>query len=61
MTDAPMHAWGLGLATVTDDGTVLDVWFPEPQLGAEKAPTRAAPATWWAASRGSPGVTTYGG
>ena len=37
MTDvpaAPTSAWGLGLATVTDEGTVLDVWFPEPQLGA---------------------------
>ncbi len=32
MTDAP-SAWGLGLATVTDDGAVLDVWFPEPRLG----------------------------
>ncbi|MDN4160235.1 2,3,4,5-tetrahydropyridine-2,6-dicarboxylate N-succinyltransferase [Nocardioides abyssi] len=26
-------AWGHGLATVTDDGTVLDVWFPQPALG----------------------------
>ncbi|MCW2832032.1 MAG: dapD [Aeromicrobium sp.] len=25
------HAWGL--ATLTADGTVLDVWFPEPLLG----------------------------
>ena len=35
MTDAsaPTTAWGLGLATVTEDGTVLDLWFPEPQLG----------------------------
>jgi 2,3,4,5-tetrahydropyridine-2-carboxylate N-succinyltransferase len=33
VTDAPASAWGLGLATVTDDGAVLDVWFPEPQLG----------------------------
>ena len=33
MNDAPTHASGLGLATVTDDGTVLDVWFPEPRLG----------------------------
>ena len=33
MTDAPTTAWGLGLATLTDDGTVLDVWFPEPRLG----------------------------
>lgn len=27
-------AAGLGLATVTDDGTVLDTWFPNPELGA---------------------------
>jgi len=26
-------AWGYGLATVSADGTVLDTWFPEPQLG----------------------------
>jgi 2,3,4,5-tetrahydropyridine-2-carboxylate N-succinyltransferase len=25
------HAYGL--ATLTDDGTVLDVWYPQPQLG----------------------------
>ena len=26
-------AWGLGLATVTDDGKTLDVWYPSPVLG----------------------------
>ncbi|MBW3069538.1 MULTISPECIES: 2,3,4,5-tetrahydropyridine-2,6-dicarboxylate N-succinyltransferase [unclassified Actinomyces] len=26
-------AWGLGLATVTDDGNTLDVWYPRPVLG----------------------------
>ena len=26
-------AWGHGLATVAGDGTVLDVWYPTPQLG----------------------------
>ncbi len=26
-------AWAYGLATSTDDGTVLDTWYPEPQLG----------------------------
>ncbi|WP_150308301.1 2,3,4,5-tetrahydropyridine-2,6-dicarboxylate N-succinyltransferase [Planctomonas psychrotolerans] len=30
---APTHAWGYGLATVSGDGTVLDTWYPEPQLG----------------------------
>jgi 2,3,4,5-tetrahydropyridine-2,6-dicarboxylate N-succinyltransferase len=37
VTDAPTAAWGLGLATLVaggpDDGTVLDLWFPEPRLG----------------------------
>lgn len=28
-------AWGVGLATVTDSGKTLDVWYPEPQLGQE--------------------------
>ncbi|HEX2360589.1 MAG TPA: DapH/DapD/GlmU-related protein, partial [Jiangellaceae bacterium] len=27
-------AWGTGLATTTADGTVLDVWYPSPSLGA---------------------------
>jgi 2,3,4,5-tetrahydropyridine-2-carboxylate N-succinyltransferase len=27
------RAWGHGLATVADDGTVLDTWFPAPELG----------------------------
>jgi 2,3,4,5-tetrahydropyridine-2-carboxylate N-succinyltransferase len=31
------HAWGHGLSTVTDDGVVLDTWFPETFLG--HAPT----------------------
>ena len=26
-------AWGHGLATISHDGAVLDVWFPEPQVG----------------------------
>ncbi|AWB86875.1 2,3,4,5-tetrahydropyridine-2,6-dicarboxylate N-succinyltransferase [Mycetocola zhujimingii] len=36
MTDSALtatHAWGYGLATVAADGTVLDTWYPEPQLG----------------------------
>jgi len=38
-------AAGLGLATITDDGTVLDAWFPEPELGAysPSGTTRIAP------------------
>jgi 2,3,4,5-tetrahydropyridine-2-carboxylate N-succinyltransferase len=27
-------AWGLGLATTSASGTVLDVWYPSPSLGA---------------------------
>ncbi|WP_448625204.1 2,3,4,5-tetrahydropyridine-2,6-dicarboxylate N-succinyltransferase [Geodermatophilus sp. URMC 64] len=35
MTNAePQRASGVGLATVTTDGTVLDVWFPSPALDA---------------------------
>ncbi|MHA7292777.1 2,3,4,5-tetrahydropyridine-2,6-dicarboxylate N-succinyltransferase [Arthrobacter sp. HLT1-21] len=30
----PRSAHGLGLATVDADGTILDVWFPRPELGA---------------------------
>ena len=37
MTEATFldsNAWGHGLATVAADGTVLDVWYPKPELGA---------------------------
>ena len=34
-------AWALGLATVTDDGAVLDTWYPSPALG--EAPEDAGP------------------
>lgn len=27
-------AAGIGLATISEDGTVLDTWFPDPELGA---------------------------
>lgn len=26
-------AWGIGLATVTESGQTLDVWYPQPELG----------------------------
>ncbi|WP_418277607.1 2,3,4,5-tetrahydropyridine-2,6-dicarboxylate N-succinyltransferase [Isoptericola jiangsuensis] len=32
-TTTSRSAWGLGLATVADDGTTLDVWYPAPVLG----------------------------
>ena len=41
-------AWGYGLATVTDDGTTLDVWYPSPALG-EPAADTTAPAELTAA------------
>lgn len=36
MTDAT-HAWGHGLASIAEDGTVLDAWFPAPALGGAPA------------------------
>lgn len=42
MTDRT--AWGLGLATVTDAGTTLDVWYPAPALGAPPATLDVADA-----------------
>ncbi|WP_043638805.1 2,3,4,5-tetrahydropyridine-2,6-dicarboxylate N-succinyltransferase [Nonomuraea candida] len=30
---APTGAFGVGLATIAADGTVLDTWFPAPELG----------------------------
>ena len=38
---AERQAWGHGLATVSEDGTVLDTWYPSPRLGA--APGEEAP------------------
>jgi 2,3,4,5-tetrahydropyridine-2-carboxylate N-succinyltransferase len=35
--DAPTNAWGMGLATISADGTILDTYYPRPQLGT--APT----------------------
>ncbi len=42
MTATPNAAWGHGLATLDATGTVLDVWFPSPALGASDG--AAAPA-----------------
>jgi 2,3,4,5-tetrahydropyridine-2-carboxylate N-succinyltransferase len=33
MTFSTSQAWGAGLATVTEDGRVLDVWYPLTSLG----------------------------
>ena len=43
-------AWGFGLATVTDDGTTLDVWYPAPALGSPD-PSEGAPASLTASAR----------
>jgi 2,3,4,5-tetrahydropyridine-2-carboxylate N-succinyltransferase len=43
-------AWGDGLATITDTGRVLDVWFPAPALGARPA-SAAVPAAFEALTR----------
>lgn len=32
-SDPTRRAWAYGLATLAGDGTVLDTWFPHPQLG----------------------------
>jgi 2,3,4,5-tetrahydropyridine-2-carboxylate N-succinyltransferase len=56
--DSP--AWGLGLATVTSSGQVLDAWFPTGNLGL--GPVSPAPLTDFSdisdASGGLPGVRT---
>jgi 2,3,4,5-tetrahydropyridine-2-carboxylate N-succinyltransferase len=36
------RAWGFGLATIHDDGAVLDTWYPSPALGARPS-QEAAP------------------
>src|SRR5690349_463763 len=43
-TDAPDRAWGFGLATFADDGSVLDTWYPTPALG-ETPGDAVAPAS----------------
>jgi 2,3,4,5-tetrahydropyridine-2-carboxylate N-succinyltransferase len=43
-TPAPERAWGHGLATVAEDGSVLDTWYPTPSLGTAP-PDGSAPAS----------------
>jgi 2,3,4,5-tetrahydropyridine-2,6-dicarboxylate N-succinyltransferase len=38
------QAWGFGLATIAEDGTMLDVWYPSPELG----PAPTSDAQWFA-------------
>jgi 2,3,4,5-tetrahydropyridine-2,6-dicarboxylate N-succinyltransferase len=44
-------AWGFGLATIDGNGTVLDVWFPEPALG--EKPADAVPPSELSALQGT--------
>ncbi|MGH3371400.1 MAG: 2,3,4,5-tetrahydropyridine-2,6-dicarboxylate N-succinyltransferase, partial [Nocardioidaceae bacterium] len=40
-TEQQSRAWGFGLATVTEGGAVLDVWYPAPELGEVPADAKA--------------------
>ena len=46
------RAWGHGLATIAEDGTVLDTWFPSPALG--DATGQTAPSDLTALARKYP-------
>ncbi len=50
-TSLAKGAWGHGLATVTDDGEVLDTWYPQPRLGAPSGEDHEPPAELAAAAR----------
>lgn len=39
--------WGIGLTTTSQDGTVLDTWYPEVRLGIPAAGDAAAAAATW--------------
>lgn len=52
MTDSQRLAWGWGLATIHTSGSVLDVFFPEPELG--DAVTELAPEALLAAQAEDP-------
>ncbi|HIY24830.1 MAG TPA: 2,3,4,5-tetrahydropyridine-2,6-dicarboxylate N-succinyltransferase [Candidatus Brachybacterium merdigallinarum] len=43
MTSTATQAWGIGLATHASDGSILDVWYPAPQLGESPADATAHP------------------
>lgn len=51
-------AWGWGLITTTDAGTVLDTWFPAPQLGEAADDQAPAELTVLAGADELRGVTT---
>jgi 2,3,4,5-tetrahydropyridine-2,6-dicarboxylate N-succinyltransferase len=41
---AGQRAWGLGVATVSDEGTMLDAWYPAPRLGGSAGGARVSAA-----------------
>ena len=43
MTSENAPAWGVGVATVTSDGQVLDTWYPSGLLGLGEMPEAALP------------------
>jgi 2,3,4,5-tetrahydropyridine-2,6-dicarboxylate N-succinyltransferase len=51
---------GIGLATVTQDGTVLDTWFPQPSLGGEATGTTRLSAAEVAAELGEAAAKLLG-
>ncbi len=58
MTSADtIGAQGVGLATVTDDGTVLDTWFPHPKLDDNAVPGTKHLSEQEAADELGPGVS----
>jgi 2,3,4,5-tetrahydropyridine-2-carboxylate N-succinyltransferase len=50
-------AWGIGLATVTAEGQVLDAWYPAGSLGLGACPS-ADPVALPAGERALPGLST---
>jgi 2,3,4,5-tetrahydropyridine-2-carboxylate N-succinyltransferase len=40
MSESATSAWGIGIATVTNSGTVLDTWYPSPSLTVDLKPVQ---------------------
>ncbi|MEU4807045.1 2,3,4,5-tetrahydropyridine-2,6-dicarboxylate N-succinyltransferase [Actinosynnema sp. NPDC023587] len=59
-TANPTGAYGVGLATVTSTGVVLDTWFPSPELGAADPGTVRLSATEVAAALGEAAAKQLG-
>ncbi|WP_344314047.1 2,3,4,5-tetrahydropyridine-2,6-dicarboxylate N-succinyltransferase [Fodinicola feengrottensis] len=39
-SESPASAWGIGIATVTNSGTVLDTWYPSPSMVVDPKPVQ---------------------